>query len=1197
MMEIVGIAVHRLLHGGRTFGARQLPADHRELARATCCEMPSLSIHSLCLVTLVLRNIHGSVGHEITRKSSLSRRAIDGTRGRKYFDPEGEGGFDSYGSAGGQYDPYEEKTDFSDIRRNVPGEPGIDYPTYTTLPQTGFTCEGRSRGYYADQVAGCQVFHVCHDVLVSSFLCPMGSVFSQRLLTCDWWTKVDCSSSAKYTDVNRNSYQQDDDEMIRNAYAMISLQSGTDVTKDGLVDPDRTGSLLGYQQGTRRILDYAAMFTAGNDLRSNAQDYPSRDSLLAYEFQGRRTYQQQDFYPGEKSQPRRLQRPPTLQKIPDFRAYDLDDQGKSPRFQISGKHPTLKELKNHFQPSYAPTVPTVTTTTRRFYSPTVPTTFRPSTFAYNNLDQLTDSSDYFFVTPPTSAFNSGASKESQSNPPIVPYHPPRIHELQYHPDYDYAGKNAADSGQSGGRFGTRVGLDFQPNRTRIQGEPSPLFRQSYRPFNDGTGIGGREEDLQFEESAEDIETKDSVGLVHALRQPFNHSRNLLTISDKEARGEIPSAVPKDSSQTDSLIHAGSQHTLPRPESTVSFEEKEEDQGTTEQYQAADDTDAFLASTIPPLDETTIEESSIGINSSRSSADLNVEGSEEKYPSIDTRLREPMGFFKAPKFQIKVPDVPPVPSLLIRYSTLNTQPDSDTRTTESPRFRATDSEDYVNQPTSGDAKPSAIGNYASREPPKGFTPEEYRTTATKPLISSTGSWSSSSSPSPYLSEQLLSRDRSNSSNHLNPSNASIPSTIKPTTLSPSSSYFPKCGTVTDASGGTPVSLLAKTNDLQCPEAPLRPTTERSSETSSVMPEKIATDEGILTEPPTTDDFFRSIGPETLKEIEESIERNNSPYKVTLTLDRDEELTPDGGDSIGKLIARQGKQSSTLNKLEIVKSVEAEVPGRSESSLQDAVNVLDHLNSGGNVTGVTESEDSKNQNFNTLSLLQLMSELLKMDRAPRPFALTHHRESFPAETIAKHVNSGIDLEEGSSTTVRPWGQSSTDSASKASLSKEQILDRLTENFGEPLRRTDERLDSRLAEAEGCLDSHTGLPSSESSSRCQNSRGIESTLPTTMSSEPSTRTRTTTPTPKSILTTESAKTVVKTEFLPSIGFSFDTDRDRKEYVQAVLEGLIEPQPEESRKIEDSERPDSEPSEQSAFSNKGISGRAQDTNGHRGH
>lgn len=1093
-------------------------------------------------------------------------------------------------------------------------------------------------GYYADQAAGCQVFHVCHDVLVSSFLCPMGSVFSQKLLTCDWWAKVDCSSSGKYMDVNRNSYQQDDDEMIRNAYAMISLQSGTDVTKDGLVDPDRTGSLPDYQQGTRRTLDYAATFTAGNDLRSNAQDYPSRDSLLAYEFQ------QQDFYPGEKSQPRRLQRPPMLRKIPDFRAYDVDDQGKSPRFQISSKHPTLKELKNHFQPSYAPTVPTVTTTTRRFYSPTVPTTFRPSTFAYNSLDQLTDSSDYLFtrgrttlgnsfVTPPTSIFENGHGASEESNPSIVPRDPPRIHEFQYHRDYDYARKNAAGGGQSVGRFGTRLGLDFQPNRTRMLDGWSPLFQQSYRPFNDGTGIGGREEDLQFEESAEDIETEDSVGLVHALRQPSNRSRNLLTISDK-ARGEIPSSVFKDSSQTDSLIRVGSQHTLPRPESTVSFEEKEEDQGTTEQYQAADDTDTFLASTIPPPDETTADESSIGVNSSRNSADLNVEGSKEKYPSVDARLHRPLGLFKAPKFQIKVPDVPPVSSLVIRYSTLNAEPDSDASTTESPRFRATDSQDYVNQPTSGDEKPSAIGSYVSREPPKGFASEEYRTTATKPLIPSTGSrpFSSSPSPSSYLSEQLPSRDHSNTSNHSNASNAAVPSvtrtteteriacadengkacdatfipagfdrTIKPTTLSPSSSYFAKCRTAIDASGGSPISLVAKTNDLECPEAPLTPTTERSTEKFSVMPEKMAADDGKLTEAPTTDDFLRSIGPETLKEIEESIERNSSPYKVTLTLDRDEELEPEGGDLIGKLIARQSKQSTTFNKLEILKSAEAEVPGRSESNLPDAVNILDrestdHSNDGRNTTGVTESEDSKQQNFNTLSLLQLMSELLKLDRAPRPFALTNRRESFPAE----HANSGIALEEGSSTTIRPWGQSSTDSASKASLSKEQILDRLTENFGEPLRRTDERLDSRLAGAEGCLDSLTGLPTGESSSRCQDSSGIESTLSATTSSEPSTRTRTTTSamtTPTSILTTESAKTVVKTEFLPSIGFSFDTDRDRKEYVEAVLGGLIEPQPEESRKIEHSESPDSEPSEQSTFSTKGTSGRAQDTNGHRGH
>lgn len=74
-----------------------------------------------------------SLERGIPRRSFLSRRAIDGTRGRysadddifrafddairliklfcrKYFDPNEEGSFDSYGSAGGQYDPYDHVT-------------------------------------------------------------------------------------------------------------------------------------------------------------------------------------------------------------------------------------------------------------------------------------------------------------------------------------------------------------------------------------------------------------------------------------------------------------------------------------------------------------------------------------------------------------------------------------------------------------------------------------------------------------------------------------------------------------------------------------------------------------------------------------------------------------------------------------------------------------------------------------------------------------------------------------------------------------------------------------------------------------------------------------------------------------------------------------------------------------------------------
>ncbi|PSN40023.1 hypothetical protein C0J52_19001, partial [Blattella germanica] len=67
-----------------------------------------------------------------------------------------------------------------DIRRAIPGEPGRDYPALQSIPNTSFSCEGRA-----------------------SFLCPNGSVFNQELFTCDWWDNVDCSSSERYYDLNK----------------------------------------------------------------------------------------------------------------------------------------------------------------------------------------------------------------------------------------------------------------------------------------------------------------------------------------------------------------------------------------------------------------------------------------------------------------------------------------------------------------------------------------------------------------------------------------------------------------------------------------------------------------------------------------------------------------------------------------------------------------------------------------------------------------------------------------------------------------------------------------------------------------------------------------------------------------------------------------------------------------------------------
>lgn len=83
----------------------------------------------------------------------------------------------------------------------IPGEPKRDYPTYKTIPKTGFSCQGRVNwGYYADVETECQVFHVCESEYSKiSFLCPVGSAFNQKHLVCDWWYNFDCHDEISLT--------------------------------------------------------------------------------------------------------------------------------------------------------------------------------------------------------------------------------------------------------------------------------------------------------------------------------------------------------------------------------------------------------------------------------------------------------------------------------------------------------------------------------------------------------------------------------------------------------------------------------------------------------------------------------------------------------------------------------------------------------------------------------------------------------------------------------------------------------------------------------------------------------------------------------------------------------------------------------------------------------------------------------------
>ncbi|XP_063374849.1 uncharacterized protein LOC134662521 [Cydia amplana] len=92
--------------------------------------------------------------------------------------------------------------------RNVPGVPGVDYPVYHEVPETGFSCAHVPvhPGMYANVETGCQAYHVCHDGREghqgASFLCTNGTLFDQEKFACDWWYNVDCGQAIAHYKLN-----------------------------------------------------------------------------------------------------------------------------------------------------------------------------------------------------------------------------------------------------------------------------------------------------------------------------------------------------------------------------------------------------------------------------------------------------------------------------------------------------------------------------------------------------------------------------------------------------------------------------------------------------------------------------------------------------------------------------------------------------------------------------------------------------------------------------------------------------------------------------------------------------------------------------------------------------------------------------------------------------------------------------------
>ena len=89
----------------------------------------------------------------------------------------------------------------------IPGEAGVDYPVFNSVPETSFDCSAQENpGIYTDTEARCQSFYMCTPAGESaSFLCPngnnpatiwiffktflfleTGTIFNQQYFVCDW---------------------------------------------------------------------------------------------------------------------------------------------------------------------------------------------------------------------------------------------------------------------------------------------------------------------------------------------------------------------------------------------------------------------------------------------------------------------------------------------------------------------------------------------------------------------------------------------------------------------------------------------------------------------------------------------------------------------------------------------------------------------------------------------------------------------------------------------------------------------------------------------------------------------------------------------------------------------------------------------------------------------------------------------------
>ncbi|XP_050293789.1 uncharacterized protein LOC126734281 isoform X2 [Anthonomus grandis grandis] len=178
--------------------------------------------------------------------------------------------------------------EFFNYFQGVDGRPGIDFPVYSFIPRTSFSCRGIESGYYADLETDCQVFHICEDSRKISFLCPNGTIFQQSELICEWWNKVNCSNSPNLYEESAERLQNDvarrklanrkvvpgGTNSQHGAIMRTEERSSVRVTQNGKNYPGRQ-----QQRQSQRINNYRT--PSNNDIEQIIEESESNNRYLA----------------------------------------------------------------------------------------------------------------------------------------------------------------------------------------------------------------------------------------------------------------------------------------------------------------------------------------------------------------------------------------------------------------------------------------------------------------------------------------------------------------------------------------------------------------------------------------------------------------------------------------------------------------------------------------------------------------------------------------------------------------------------------------------------------------------------------------------------------------------------------------------------------------------------------------------------